>query len=596
MAEPIFCLGFKFLGECSYNPAIPSPSYFTIGDAVAALAFTLAVNQFLKPIYQFRLQSSGIRFSYVVWAVFVGAFCTVVAAAIPNLPLTRDNIFGFPVFWEIFGGMTIGAAYLLVAIISLRGASVTPKNVERFARAGARLLASATDEDRSGFAQDVLSNNNLSSLMEIASEFERAELHAVAIEFEKCKALGNREAIHGRPKITAFYEFTHRRNLKAAHFAHSFLMFLSDPNFCGVVVSRHSWEFLDQLQSVSTRNWPNHPAETFVQAVVWQSLLNDESMLAKEVGFSGFGHHRIFAKDLFGNYNLLRSFQPLGGYAFGVPEKPTKAFVQRFNVAAEMMFKTAIDAKDFWPQGYIHDAVNIYENLFQKWSFARYEGQNPEYGFALSHGIQNIYERLNDALGNMDPSLHDLLFITDPNQFQIDLVADVANIIFDFLCCVSNKFEGSNDPSWMGAFDVFRHLFPSIGNMPKGMSPLQQALAFKIVDKIRINMDGYYPTLSRVMLSCIGPYYQNMTVAEGTAYSLLRDAVYIELKRLPILFKQSPEKIVERLPYNVRYDEIKKSLIHTYSGGQQVETLLDNLQIEPVDFLDNKNLRRRNSI
>ena len=49
------CFGLELLGMCKYDPQTPSQSYFTIGDAVAALAFTLAVQQFLKPIYQFRI-------------------------------------------------------------------------------------------------------------------------------------------------------------------------------------------------------------------------------------------------------------------------------------------------------------------------------------------------------------------------------------------------------------------------------------------------------------------------------------------------------------------------------------------------------------
>ena len=69
------CFGLSALGLCAYNPAQPSPTYFTVGNAIAALGFTLAIQQLFKPIYRFRLRAYGLRILYLVWAVFLGAFC-----------------------------------------------------------------------------------------------------------------------------------------------------------------------------------------------------------------------------------------------------------------------------------------------------------------------------------------------------------------------------------------------------------------------------------------------------------------------------------------------------------------------------------------
>lgn len=51
----VVCTGIAWLGLCNYDPASPSPNYFMLGNAVTALAFTLTVQNFLKPIYIFRL-------------------------------------------------------------------------------------------------------------------------------------------------------------------------------------------------------------------------------------------------------------------------------------------------------------------------------------------------------------------------------------------------------------------------------------------------------------------------------------------------------------------------------------------------------------
>ena len=51
MSGQFSCFGLSILGTCLYNPAQPAPTYFTLGNAISALGFTLAIQQFLKPIY-----------------------------------------------------------------------------------------------------------------------------------------------------------------------------------------------------------------------------------------------------------------------------------------------------------------------------------------------------------------------------------------------------------------------------------------------------------------------------------------------------------------------------------------------------------------
>jgi hypothetical protein len=101
------CLGLSFLGSCFYNPGHTSPVYFSIGDAIAALALTLAVQQFLTPIYRFRLRAYGLKISYLILPVFFGFVCVLAAALLPNLPLSRKSFLGYPIVWEIFGSVLI---------------------------------------------------------------------------------------------------------------------------------------------------------------------------------------------------------------------------------------------------------------------------------------------------------------------------------------------------------------------------------------------------------------------------------------------------------------------------------------------------------
>jgi hypothetical protein len=44
------CFGLSSLGLCAYNPAQPALTYFTVGHAIAALGFMLAIQQQWRPV------------------------------------------------------------------------------------------------------------------------------------------------------------------------------------------------------------------------------------------------------------------------------------------------------------------------------------------------------------------------------------------------------------------------------------------------------------------------------------------------------------------------------------------------------------------
>ena len=593
ISELSACFGLELLGMCKYDPQAPSPSYFTIGDAVAALAFTLAVQQFLKPIYQFRLRAMGVRFSYVVCAAFVGAFFTVIAAIVPSIVYFRGTMLGHPVNWEIAGGLIIGAAYAVVATISLRSAIVSKRNVDDFTWAGGQLLSEATDEDRLSFAKDVLSERNIQKLVEIAAEFQRAEGHAIAIEFEKLREQGREnEGIRGRPPISAFYTFARRQELEKASHAWRFLELLSDRDFCRVVITRHSWGFLRAIIPLIEENTYTEAAKTFVQAVAWQTLIQDDGMLAREDSYEGFGWSREFAKEFFGNHKM-RVFEPLNGItAIGVGT-PSEGFVSRLNIAAELMVGAEIKHRGFWEYRSTSSVVNIYENICHSVRFERSEKKHPAYLFELQNGITKLSKLMTDSLEESDPRIYNMLFAEDLEKSRHDSVDEIAKLVYEGLSCVSNGFEGVDDSAWLLALEVFGDVFERFGDVPVGLSPFQQAVAIRLIKKLKHNMDGYYPALSRVLLAVIGPYETNAPPKPGSASAILKDAVYFELKRLPNLYDKDLKKVGERLPPNVMYDHTTRSLTHTYSGGQQARTNLDDLNLGPVDLLAEKILRRR---
>ena len=127
-------------------------------------------------------------------------------------------------------------------------------------------------------------------------------------------------------------------------------------------------------------------------------------------------------------------------------------------------------------------------------------------------------------------------------------------------------------------------MFKKIGAHPDGLDPLQQRTAIKFMDRVKRNLDGFYPALTRVLLLMIGPYRDAVQVNPKSAFGLLREAFFLEMKRLPDLHANHPEKLSHYIPPGIRYDAEKGALIRRYRGGEERATELASLKIEPISF------------
>lgn len=587
------CFGISSLGMCEYNPNAPASVYFSVGDAIAALALTLAVQQFLKPIYEFRLRILKIRFSFILVAVFIGAVCAVFAALVPNIAYLRGNTFGYPLFWEVIGALFIGLAYAVIGYFSIGNTSVSARNVEYFWAATAILLSEATDDDRSAFAKEILASKNLHKLVRIASATKLAKAHAYEIEFEKLREQGKEnQGIRGVPALSPFYVFANRDKLDACWFAWQTLQILSDSDFCRVVIRRHPWDFLRSIISLLEEDIDFNSLQSFVQSVIWQALQVDDGILAKENSYRGLGNHKGFARTFFENDNIS-SLRPLDGLEMISLGNPSACFVSRLNMACEMMVSSEITRGTFWDRSSTHDIFGAYENIFQSIGSARSGGVVSPYLGDAGRGVNSITEKVLGGIEDCDRDLYNSLFLWDVQNDRYRPISGAANLSIQLFDSISYKFDGYADPAWLLAINTFNLFFQDIGEQPLGLSPLQQAVAVGLIERLRQNMKGFYPTLSRVLLAVVGPYKREAEEKVGTAFWLFREAVYVELKKLKELYNIDPKKVHERLPFNVVYDANEDMLLHTYFGGEQVKTYLGKLHICEIDFMFEGNLRKR---
>jgi hypothetical protein len=194
-------------------------------------------------------------------------------------------------------------------------------------------------------------------------------------------------------------------------------------------------------------------------------------------------------------------------------------------------------------------------------------------------------------LASLNADQYQALYVDDPKAYRSDVLETLVETVYEALAAVSNRFTGVDDAFWMTVIDVNLDGFRPHGAEPDGMTPFQQRLALKLVDKLRDNMKGYYPAICRVLLAWVGPYVHQAPQANWTAFNILKDAVYFELQQFPQLAATKPDKIRNYLPDNVTYDVATTDLIQTYRDGKQAVTRLSMLNLSPVDLVA-KNIRR----
>lgn len=586
--EQFPCLGLSILGACSYNPTQPASIYFGIGEAIAALGFTLAIQQFLKPIYQFRLRAYGLKLWYIFLGIFLGFISAVIAAFLPNLPIAHNSFFSYPVVWELLGAILIGAVYGVTAFISLTPARTYNWNLLPFARAAGHLLSKADDSDRVSFAEDLFHNFPL--LIKNASAWSVAKRSASNVEFERLRAIGAPLVISGTLPISAFYEFSHRRELERASYAGTLLAIIADPPFCAALVHKCPWLTASMLRDISEKHLHADQAERFIQEIARQAIINEESLMAREVDYSGFGSVPLLSESLFGNWFILTRYNPLQQLQFDDLKEPSEGYIVRLNGASKMILETAIEAQDYWPQGYMHGVEKVYENLFHQLSFKRYEGLSITFQIKLHRGVADLYKLTTSGLKSLEQNGRSSLFIRGECVHNYHLVHSVASIVYESLASIANSFSGYDDKNWHYAISTFNDIYPSHSHLP-GMDPLQQQLAVQLIDKLKNNMEGYYPAISRLILAVVGPYDDHTQGMTRTARRIFKDAVYKTFQKLPELHARKPEKISDFLPANVTYDSATNTLHHIFSDGNTRTTNLSTLVIPEINLFDESNWR-----
>jgi hypothetical protein len=391
---------------------------------------------------------------------------------------------------------------------------------------------------------------------------------------------------------TAFHDFTFYTERRRAAYSDSILRLIADPQYCQTLVTRQAWRTASILRKISEKKLYCRGAEQFVRELAHQAIIRDESMMAREVGYHGFATAPLLSDSLFSDWFIVTQYNPLDSFIFSGRDNLTPLLLKRFNSAAERCYETLILEKEIFRAQVAFSIQSYYRSVFMS---AYIYQEDRSRGFDLPLEMQGAVEMVvrmaNRLLARVSKREYESLFVTDVSAYRHDVLETMVEIVFEALNGIANKFKGVDDVFWSLAIDVMHRVFQSAGSEPAGLTPFQQRLALKIVDKLRDNINGYYPSLLRVLLATVGPYAQSAPQENRTAFNILKDALYIVLRLLPKLARNKPEKIEGYLPPNVSYDVQSQCLSHMYRGGQVVVTDISVLRISALS-LTSKSIRR----
>ncbi|WLA58518.1 hypothetical protein [Bradyrhizobium diazoefficiens] len=559
------CLGIQWLGDCQYNPAAPASIYFSLGEAVGALAFTLAVQQLLRPIYRFRLAARRLKLSRLYVLVFAGVAAALVAALLPSLPIAREGPWGYPVVWEVVGALFFVAAYGAVVVAMVTPVKVRRNGIPQFANGIATLLSAADETDHVDLSADVF--QSLPTLIRAAS----------FLDF--------------RRETSAFFDFAYRREIEQAQYAISLLHILADPRFCETLVKRAPWHLAAVIRQIGAEQLHTDSAEGFIREVAHQAIIRDDSIVAQETGYRGFGSAPLLSESLFSEWFIVSRYNPLDSFYRLLGNNITGNLLDRFNGAAKRCYLALIEHGDIDRAQVAFSIQSFYRSVFSRASKFQQDPSDSHIDVILemTQAVTLATGLAVRLLASVDSRRYDNLFVEDATQHRHDVLETLVEIVYEAVAGVANKFKGFDDPFWTMGMDMMHHIFNSIGTQPDGLTPFQQRLALKFSHRLDQNIKGYYPAVTRVLLATVGPYRHAVEQPNRTAFNILKDVLYIHLKRFHRLASTKPKVVSHYLPPNVNYTG--NSLKHKYRSGAPRTTDLTALVI-PAFALTSKRIQR----
>jgi hypothetical protein len=260
--------------------------YFSIGEAVAVIAIILAFTQLETPVFRFRARIQWFKLKSSYALLILGVILPFLASTLPFIIPREYSLLSMAFFWEIIAGSLIVLGVFSFLEINYRPVTFTRRNSSKYFYACASIIARGDERSLGALAEEVC--NSAQSITKVCGEYNKFK------EME-AQEMGK--------------EYIVPEHMK---YAFSLLDLLSDKKFTRtLVVSAPSTaiEFIEQIKENTIHNTAGY---SFVQQIIHQAFLEEESIFHREEEYYGLGHFSSFTETVFGDYNFIQSdYRPL---------------------------------------------------------------------------------------------------------------------------------------------------------------------------------------------------------------------------------------------------------------------------------------------
>ena len=484
MDDWIPCLGVKAFGLCRYDPLKPHAVYFSIGEAIGALAFLLAFTQLVTPGLTFRLRVHRGK-AYGALALFaIAVTCVGIAALIPALLGYVIPVFGFPILWETIAGLcVVSGAGVLAHTYYFGRATFSKATCKRFFYACHHIVMSGSD----------------------------VALRALAEELPySAQAIVSTAANGEPPAHNPQTDDPPRLPQSPYDYANALLALLSDKRFCRILVDSAPWTAVTFIQAIAGARGLTRPGSSFVEQLIQQAFLSDNSMLHREEDFVGLGHFKSFTREVFGNYDFVAGeYRPLQAWRHWDDQFITNECIAKYVRALKMALEAYFAHGDFhqFPSaiyaGFDHlvDAITFKIRDIGP-AGAPYKASGVAGVATVERTLTELVRAVETNAARLpqypfDAASYDRF--KDPSIYGI-----AAEAIFRYLEILATKF-GYDELIRDVAIELWMEVDPTPhGRASPVVIEIQRRLLVHITKKLNDNLDkGYYPMVVRVLIMLI---------------------------------------------------------------------------------------------
>lgn len=544
--EPaLACFYGLFSKTCLYNPK-SAPIYFTLGEAVSALALIFAALQLANPVNKLTLKIKEWYLQYMVWILSIlGLIAILVASFVNQIPYLNPP-FNYPIFWEQIGFIFFISAPISYLFISSKSKDIYNSNrAERFYHI----------------------------ILQMASNGKQKDLEAtITIVWENLEKLTT--AIK---KINPYIDEEITNKNRAGIYAKSLLnLLLSEKSVADYIVTNRLEFLFALINQIKEKNILQRDIGMGFQKLVSRLYENPESYLYKQLDYQGVTLYAPIYDTLFGDPYFLSEFAVLGmwhGYFY--ESLPPAEYLQVFLKALSTAIKTNKFHNDLLSPRIANSLYELTDYVRSVTFFRKTDSKekldsklmNLEFFFG-----RDFPQAFKDAVENQTISNYERE-AKKGRRFQQSLTASYAECIVILLGHIANMDDRKMESHRAMSLD---EEFFSIHNDAGLYENIRKCFLEHLWEKIKDNVErGHFPAVLRIYIQLM--YWNNPSMPEWRKLERKKLIEFLNKELKPRILKNElmanykDKKETVLLPDDIKFDRKTKKYFMYFDNGTKKE-------------------------